>query len=1045
MKKLNLLFSLLISLFTYQMYQGQSFSLATCSSGLSSNVYGPMNSTTTANNKNRTAVIIPASQLAPIANGTITSTYFKRLTSSGSLNATTTFKIYLKNTSATDFGAAAIDWATQISDATLVYDSNPATAVGSTAGYKQFLHSTNFVYTAGSNLAIYMEYTQTTGQSSTIAWDYEYGSGCINTANDNTTKYVNTTSAFGATLTNSNYRRPIIGFDATVPPATTPPLCTTVSTPANAATGISVTPTISWGTAALATSYSINMGTTPGGTDILNNVDVGTATSYSIPAATPLSYSTQYYVKIIPKNNIGSATGCAESTFTTTTIPCPSVSAPSNNATGISLTPTITWTAAPQATGYKLRVGTAAGGSNILNNVDIGNVTSYTFTTPLNPSTKYYYSVSSYNATSNSTTCSERNFTTQCGAVPAPFAETFSGGVLPGCWANSSTNNTSNALWKFSGTTDYGTTNNGNQAGKFAWVDASSPYAGVHDVTLTTPEINLTGLTVPYVEFKWFKNHLSSATGTTQPPYDNNSLTVQVKETGASTWATIFTSSTNSSIWRTEGIALASSYVGKTIQVRFVVDKDVAGNGYFYDDLLLDDVEVKEAPSCISPSNLTISNITPFSATVAWTAPPTAPGQGYDVYIDTVNNPPLPLTSPTVTGLMANSYNLPNLTPNTTYYVWVRSRCSASEQSAWVGSVTITTQTFCPTVTAPANATIGLSLTPTITWNAVSGATGYKLSVGTAAGGVDVLNNVDLGNATSYTFTTPLSYNTKYYYTVNAYNATATSSSCTERNFTTVCAAVVPAYTNDFSTFPGGCWTQLSGGSATTPPTGTTSFWVEDGFLNNGTTGAARINLYDQNRAGWLKTIPFNLSGGGYRVKFDYGVTTYSGVAASAMGSDDILQFLVSTDDGATWTVLQTWTNANVPSNTTNNYSLDLTITSPNTIFAFYGSDGTVNDTEDYNFYIDNFVVEAAPLATNEVSGTKNNIKVYPNPFADVLNISGNIDVKTAYINDVAGRLVKTIENPGTVLHLGELKSGLYLVTLELKDGSKQTIKAIKR
>jgi hypothetical protein len=62
-----------------------------------------------------------------------------------------------------------------------------------------------------------------------------------------------------------------------------------------------------------------------------------------------------------------------------------------------------------------------------------------------------------------------------------------------------------------------------------------------------------------------------------------------------------------------------------------------------------------------------------------------------------------------------------------------------------------------------------------------------------------------------------------------------------------------------------------------------------------------------------------------------------------------------------------------------------------------------------------------------------------------MLNISDISNVKSIFIVDVAGRLVKTIANPASQLQLGELKEGLYLVTLEMKDGSRQTVKAIKR
>ncbi|SMP24102.1 GEVED domain-containing protein [Chryseobacterium profundimaris] len=85
-------------------------------------------------------------------------------------------------------------------------------------------------------------------------------------------------------------------------------------------------------------------------------------------------------------------------------------------------------------------------------------------------------------------------------------------------------------------------------------------------------------------------------------------------------------------------------------------------------------------------------------------------------------------------------------------------------------------------------------------------------------------------------------------------------------------------------------------------------------------------------------------------------------------------------------------------------------------------------------------------LAANEIKpNAKESIKIYPNPFSEVLNISDAANVKNVIVTDISGRLVKTIENPGKELYLEELKQGSYLVTLEMKDGSKQTMKAIKK
>ncbi len=245
---------------------------------------------------------------------------------------------------------------------------------------------------------------------------------------------------------------------------TSVPSCTTVSAPANGATFVSTTPTITWSSVGGASGYKISIGTTSGGTDVVNNVNVGTSTSYTVAAANPLLNNTTYYVSVTPTNSLGDATGCTGSSFTTLSIPCPTVNSPGLNATGVPLKPTIKWTSVTGATGYKLSLGTTSGGTEILNNVDLGNVTTYTLASALAPNTTYYYTVNSYNGSSSSASCTVRSFTTgpaaavndECsGAIQAtlPYsavvtdgAGTTSGGFVTGC----STNN--DGLWyKFTG------------------------------------------------------------------------------------------------------------------------------------------------------------------------------------------------------------------------------------------------------------------------------------------------------------------------------------------------------------------------------------------------------------------------------------------------------------------------------------------------------------------------------------------------------------------------------------------------------------------
>lgn len=100
--------------------------------------------------------------------------------------------------------------------------------------------------------------------------------------------------------------------------------------------------------------------------------------------------------------------------------------------------------------------------------------------------------------------------------------------------------------------------------------------------------------------------------------------------------------------------------------------------------------------------------------------------------------------------------------------------------------------------------------------------------------------------------------------------------------------------------------------------------------------------------------------------------------------------------------------------------------------------------TGDYTGFL-SFAEKDASLGTVEAVSNKNNIKAYPNPFADVLNISDVSNVKSISVIDIAGRTVKTFDKPESTLHLGGLNAGMYLIVLNMKDGSRQTIKAIKK
>ena len=105
--------------------------------------------------------------------------------------------------------------------------------------------------------------------------------------------------------------------------ATAIPNCNaTLTSPANEGTNVELDASINWSNSTgLATGYKISIGTTSGGTDVADNVDIGNVNTY-IPS-TALEYTTVYYVTITPYNSFGDAVDCTEQSFTTRNPPPP--------------------------------------------------------------------------------------------------------------------------------------------------------------------------------------------------------------------------------------------------------------------------------------------------------------------------------------------------------------------------------------------------------------------------------------------------------------------------------------------------------------------------------------------------------------------------------------------------------------------------------------------------------------------------------------------------------------------------------------------------
>lgn len=408
-------------------------------------------------------------------------------------------------------------------------------------------------------------------------------------------------------------------------------------------------------------------------------------------------------------------------------------------------------------------------------------------------------------------------------------------------------------------------------------------------------------------------------------------------------------------------------------------------------------------PTCFAPT-LTTASSTSNSITINWTAPTPVPAS-YDVYYSTSNIAPTSTTAPMPANINGTSATINSLTPATVYYFWVRSNCGAGNMSEWTPApLYIATHCQPPAVMTTTGATVCPNNAATLSATADAGA--YINWYDSATGG----NLLATGNS----YATPaLSTTTNYW--------VAASNLGTTKNVGPTTPESLGANSNASS-----AWDLLF--TVNTPLTLKTVD-VFSGTANQSGT----IEILDASSGAPMGIVPFVTAGTGNSTPQTITLNVFLPAGNYAMrrtGSASLFR----NSAGAAF-----------PYSTP-----ELIITG--TTFATYPA---------YYFYFYNLsfisgcgesarqqvtaTVDANCLGTSEVNG-KEKMKLYPNPFKDVVTITDIEKVKSIHVMDVSGRLVKTIDRVSSKeINLGDLKSGLYILNVLMMDGNTINIKAIKQ
>lgn len=191
-----------------------------------------------------------------------------------------------------------------------------------------------------------------------------------------------------------------------------------LSLPLNGAVEQKFSPVLVWDKVNNANSYTLQISTNSSFTNFVFNTDTLTAITKQI---TDLSGLTQYYWRVSAMNNFGTMGWSETWSFTTGVTPIPPVLlSPTDGATDISLSPTLTWNGSSGATSYILQVSKNSSFSNFVYNQSGLTNTSQQITGLIKIS-KYFWRVIAVNSFGKTVESEIWSFTTLGTCVGTPI------------------------------------------------------------------------------------------------------------------------------------------------------------------------------------------------------------------------------------------------------------------------------------------------------------------------------------------------------------------------------------------------------------------------------------------------------------------------------------------------------------------------------------------------------------------------------------------------------------------------------------------------
>ncbi|GAL69148.1 hypothetical protein JCM19301_1896 [Jejuia pallidilutea] len=147
----------------------------------------------------------------------------------------------------------------------------------------------------------------------------------------------------------------------------------------------------------------------------------------------------------------------------------------------------------------------------------------------------------------------------------------------------------------------------------------------------------------------------------------------------------------------------------------------------------------------------------------------------------------------------------------------------------------------CTTLSLPVNGASGISISSDVSWNAVTSATGYFISIGITSDGTDIVNNQDVGNVTAYNPASDFPDDTEIFVTITPYNTAGSSLGCSEESFRT--EVLIPICTRLTNPINGATNIALDAGISWNTIANATGYYVSIGTFSGGTDIANMLDV----------------------------------------------------------------------------------------------------------------------------------------------------------------------------------------------------------